>query len=344
VRTGSVDTARLFKEFSPQAGDLDAGRRDVRDGIHWLGRQGFLRSPDATDARAPLPYLVSLVRALAAASLSTAFSVWSQCMVLEYLTLSEPTSETEPLLEALRSGRVMGATALAPAIPAVGDSAPLPVSAELSGGGYLLKGTIGWASNLFDSAVVVTPADTAEGRIVAVFRLASPGVQVAAPAPLLALNGTGSSSVTLDGVRVAEAAVLSWDLPGFLAACRPTMLLLQTALAVGVTDACLAAIGADSRVRPHCPELDGRHQRVAATLSGYAEAPGSAGPGGLAQLRVDAMSVAHAAAGLEMAAGGGKAFQAGSASSRRVREAAFLPVQAPTLEHLHREIARTASA
>jgi alkylation response protein AidB-like acyl-CoA dehydrogenase len=351
VQTALADTglALIAEHFSRQADDVDAGRRDVRDGLRWLGDHGFLRPADDAGGRTPLPYLVTLVRALANSSLAAAFSVWSQSMVLEYLTFSPATSETGPLVEDLRTGRLLGATALAPAIAALAGAAPLPVTALPSDDGFRLDGSIGWATNLFDDAVVVTPARTAEGAgIVALFRLGSPGAQVAPAAPLLALNGTGSSSIRLTGVPVTGAAVLSRDLAGFLAGCRPTMLLLQTAMAMGLADASLTATGAgvtaDSPLRPDHADLADRQRRVSRTMSGYAAEPSTAAPGALARLRVDAMSVAQDAVTLELAVAGGRAYRADSATSRRVREAAFLPVQAPTLQQLRREIARTAGA
>jgi hypothetical protein len=62
------------------------------------------------------------------------------------------------------------------------------------------------------------------------------------------------------------------------------------------------------------------------------------GPGDLARLRLAALDVAAEAVRLESAVAGGSGYLAASDTARRVREAAFLPVQAPTYGQLRREI------
>jgi alkylation response protein AidB-like acyl-CoA dehydrogenase len=326
-------TSEVRAFFSRTADDVDAGRSDVRPGLRWLGARGLL------GADRPEPTLsgpVELVRGVAAASLADAFSMWSQAMVLEYLRCWSPPAATADLVAALCRGVVTGATALAPAIADLTGRQPLPVRAEPDGAGWLLHGTIPWASNLFDDAVVVTPARAPGGdRLVVMFRLSADGAAPEPSPPLLALNGTGTGAVRLHGVAVAPGAVLGTDLAGFLARCLPAMLLMQSALAVGLSDAALATadgrlgglaavLGDDHRA------LGDRHAEVGERLAALTAHPDTAHRADLARLRLDAMRVAADAVRLECAVAGGSGFRAGSATSRRVREAAFLPAQAPT--------------
>jgi alkylation response protein AidB-like acyl-CoA dehydrogenase len=208
-----------------EAADLDTGRGDVRPVLRRLGQAGSFGAAgeDPTDALLPS---VRVVRELAAASLAAAFSAWSQRMVIEYLRCCPPPESETDLARALRTGEVTGATALAPAISDLAGRAELPVVAAPDGDGWRLSGRIGWASNLFDDAVVVTPARTPdEGRLVVLFRRTAPGVTPTPLHDLLGLNGTGTGALELDGVWVGRGQVLSDDLPDFMALCRPTMLL-----------------------------------------------------------------------------------------------------------------------
>ena len=74
--------------------------------------------------------------------------------------LAEPEAG---LLPALQSAQVTGSTAVAPAISDLAGRGELPVVAVPDDDGWRLSGTIGWASNLFDDAVVVAPGSVRDG-------------------------------------------------------------------------------------------------------------------------------------------------------------------------------------
>jgi alkylation response protein AidB-like acyl-CoA dehydrogenase len=331
-----------------EAADLDTGRGDVRAVLRRLGEAGSFGIPGADPVDELLPS-VRVVRELATASLAAAFSAWSQRMVIEYLRCCPPPESESDLVRALRTGEVTGATALAPAISDLAGRAELPVVAVPDGDGWRLAGRIGWASNLFDDAVVVTPARTRdEGRLVVLFRRTAPGVTPTPLHDLLGLNGTGTGALALDGVRVGSGQVLSDDLPDFMAVCRPAMLLQQSALAVGLADAALdhagrQLTGVTAVVRAEHEELAGRRDEVAIRMEDQAGSRVGSSPRDLARLRLDAMDVAARAVRLESAVSGGSGYLAGSGTARRVREAAFLPVQAPTEVQLRSVVATAES-
>jgi alkylation response protein AidB-like acyl-CoA dehydrogenase len=331
-----------------EAADLDTVGGDVRAVLRRLGEAGSFGIPGAEPVD-ELPPSVRVVRELATASLAAAFSAWSQRMVIEYLRCCPPPESESDLVRALRTGEVTGATALAPAISDLAGRAELPVVAVPDGDGWRLAGRIGWASNLFDDAVVVTPARTRdEGRLVVLFRRTAPGVTPTPLHDLLGLNGTGTGALELDGVRVGSGQVLSDDLPDFMAVCRPAMLLQQSALAVGLADAALdhagrQLTGVTAVVRAEHEELAGRRDEVAIRMEDQAGSRVGSSPRDLARLRLDAMDVAARAVRLESAVSGGSGYLAGSDTARRVREAAFLPVQAPTEVQLRSVVAAAES-
>ncbi|MEZ0165375.1 acyl-CoA dehydrogenase [Kineococcus sp. LSe6-4] len=347
----TADLAQVHERFTATATAVDAGTQDVRAGLRWLGDRGLLRPGGDRPTRAG--HAVRLLRTLAAASLADAFVAWSQTMVVEYLTCCPPAPDLADVLADLGAGVLPGATALAPAITDVGGGAPVPVVAERTADGWALTGPVPWASNLFPGAVVAVPARTRDGgRVVAVVRLGAPGVHVAPATPLSALNATGTSSVELDRAPVTAGAVLTRDLPAFLGLCRPTMLLTQAAMALGVADGALtstagAVAGAGGGpvagvLEEDLHALQAHRDAVAGDLVALAARLDTAEPAACARARVEALHLVARAVELEGLARGGAGFRAGGASARRRREAAFLPLQAPTLLQLR--AAATAAA
>ncbi|MHA6797622.1 hypothetical protein ACVGVM_29560 (plasmid) [Pseudonocardia bannensis] len=327
--------------FGERAAAVDAGAADVRDGLAWLGAADLL-----APAGSGLPHAVSLVETVAGECMASAFSLWAQRMVLEYLDLS---GDRRGDLDELRAGCRVGATAMAPALRDVAGLEPVPVVATPAGdGGLVLDGPIRWASNLFPGATVVLPVRLGpEGERRAIMRIETdrPGVHVAPRPELLALNGTGSSSVTLEGVRVGEADVLSTDLRGFVDAVRPAFLLVQAAFCVGLAGR--SAAEARARATGQNAELAGDAEAVAARaaevhdrLHAAAESPAALGPADLLRLRLDAAHVATEATRTEAAVRGGAGYLATSPVARRLREGAFLPIQSPTEGHLRWELSR----
>ncbi|MGY2080389.1 hypothetical protein [Modestobacter sp. SYSU DS0657] len=335
--TAPVSPAALLDHFAASAAEVDDGTRDVRDGLRWLGQRGLFAP--AADRATRVGRAVESLRAVATASLADAFAAWSQTMVVEYLTCCPP-DPASAVLDDLVAARRPGATGLAPAIDDVAGGPPVPVLAEPAGDGWALTGPVRWASNLFPGALLVVPARTADGgRMVAAVRLDAPGVRVAPARRLLALDATGTSSVELAQVPVAGAAVLTRDLAGFLALCRPTMVVTQAALALGVADAALASTadaldGPAAVLGPDHHELTARRDAVAAELTALAADLDAAGPRDVARARLRALELATRAVEVEGLARGGTAFAAASPTSRRRREAAFLPLQAPSLVQL----------
>ncbi|WP_337059954.1 hypothetical protein [Kineococcus sp. G2] len=345
VRAAGVPEAVLAR-LAASAAAVDAGERDAREGLRLLGTAGLLAPPGVPGDR--LPAAVDLLRAVASVSLADAFCAWSQTMVVEYLERFPPAGQETAPSTGLRAGAVPGATALAPALTDLAGGPPVPVLAEPAGdGAWRLSGAVPWASNLFDGAVVVLPARTAaDGRLVVLVRVGEPGVRVRPAGPLLALGGTGTGAVELDGA--VTAAVLGDDLAAFVGACRPVMLLTQAAMALGVADAALA--GAAGRLTGPGALLAAEHRALgagrddlAARLGRLAADPAAEGPTGPAAARVAVLDLLARAVHAEGLLTGGTGYRRDHPAARRRREAAFLPVQAPTELQLRAALAAAAA-
>jgi alkylation response protein AidB-like acyl-CoA dehydrogenase len=127
---------------------------------------------------------------------------------------------------------------------------------------------------------------------------------------------------------------------------RPAFLILQTAIALGIADTALEH--AAPRLQGTLTTFVDDHAALVTRLAdlsdrhrGRAAAPGTA-DADLVQVRLEASEVAVAATRHESAVTGGAGYLATSPTARRLREAAFLPIQSPTEAQLRWELTRSA--
>jgi alkylation response protein AidB-like acyl-CoA dehydrogenase len=338
---------RLREEIAANAELLDRGERDTRPVLSALAGEGLLDLGAPHNHSGGLEAMAAVVSTLAERCMSSAFTTWAHRMTIEYLAAS-PTPYASRVLPRLRSGRTCGITGMASSFRDLAGCGALELTAVADGDGYLLNGPIRWASNLFPDAVLVTGARTADGdRIIVVLPLSTPGIEVGKSFPLLALGSTSSSFLSLTDVRVGAEQVLTTDFEAFLTSVRPTFMVLQSAMCIGLARTCLtntqaSMSGTNSVFTEELTSLIAKLSRVdqevvkAARSVGEPVAPTRAQ---LLTMRLGAAELATGAAALEAKTAGGRGYVGSSAVSRRYREAAFLPVQSPSESQLRWELA-----
>ncbi len=288
---------------------------------------------------------VAVISALAQQSLSVAFSVWAHRMVIEYVSES---GANRGLVLALEDADVVGSTAMAPALRASLGLDRVGLTATKDGHGYRVAGVIPWASNLHVRRTVVVAAAERpdESHVVIVFAVSGDKVYPASTPRLLALQATASGRLVVDDVKVGPTQVLSDDLDGFLTGVRPIFMLLQAAFAIGLGESALAAldgsfVGADAVLNEDRDRLLAQHDRL---ISHTLEAANgsSVTARDVIAYRLEASEFAQAAVAAEAKRAGGRGYVATSGTARRIREAAFLPIQSPTESQLRWELSCSA--
>jgi len=290
-----------------------------------------------------LARMAGIVAALSERCLATGFVTWAHRTTLEYLV----AAGDEPVASELRSARRIGATAMAGAFRAGLGLGPLTVTARRQGGELVLDGTLPWASNLVRDGVIVTAAEIpGEGPAVLLLDRETEGLAIREHRGLLALDATASGALTFAGARVGADRVLPTEFRTFLARVRPPFLALQTAFCLGLARAALAA-GAP-RLEGLGAELAGEHaelERDRESVERRLAAQVGDAPVALRDrvaLRLDAAVLAREAVRVEAAVTGGRGYALRSATARRLREAAFIPVQSPTETQLRWELRHSA--
>lgn len=334
-------TTALLDTIAGNAKAVDRNELSARYGIELLGSQQlFIRENLQETARQ--------LREIAAVDLSVAFGIWAHTMVITYLRTAD-TDYVRYVLPALENGTRPGVTGMAPAFKEAAGAGTIDLTATPAEDGYVLNGTLAWASNLADDAVIVTAARTPSGeRLLVAFDGCAPGVTLGTPFALLGLNATSSAGITLDNVPVPAGQVLSRDFEAFISAVRPTFLILQTSECLGVADAAIDAAATRltgvnevltedvEKLRAEITHLIHMQDLIAAVLDDGATVDRVK----LLELRLDAARAAVDATALEVRVAGGAGYAQSSPASRRFREAAFIPVQSPSETQLTWELRR----
>lgn len=354
--TATVDAAverldpELLADIRAHAGALDRGEDTARRSFTRLGVAGLLGlgAPGNSDGR--LPQMADVIGGISAECMSTGFSLWANRMAVEYL-LTAATPFSRSAVQALLSGVTLGVTGMASAFKEAAGCGSLDLTAAPVEDGYLLSGSLRWASNLYPDSTLITAARTEAGeKLIVALGLDTSGVVIGDHFDLLAMGSTASSSLKLENTYIHSEQVLSKDFDAFLYAVRPTFLVLQSAMCLGlarttVEQSRLALTGVNAVFAAEADSLADKLVAAQATLTDLASAiggPKSPTKKQLLSLRLAAAELSSASAALEIRTAGGKGYGRQTSASRRYREAAFIPVQSPSEAQLRWELGRCA--
>lgn len=338
----------LLEDIRAHASALDRGEDHSRRSFAALGAAGLLGIGAPGNLDGGLPVMAEVIRLVSGACMSTGFSLWAHRMTVEYL-LTAATEFSVSAVEPLLAGSVLGVTGMAAAFKEAAGCGSLELTAAPVADGYRVSGPVRWASNLHPDSTMVTAVRTDAGeKLIVALTLGTPGVVLGEHFDLLAMGSTASSYLNLDGAHVPAEQVLSRDFEGFLRAVRPTFLVLQSAMCLGLTRTAVtqARLGLGGVNEVFRADLDGVTQKLIeaeATLATLAAAVGGTEPPTkkeLLSLRLAAAELSSASADLEIRTAGGKGYASRTPASRRYREAAFIPVQSPSEGQLRWELAR----
>jgi alkylation response protein AidB-like acyl-CoA dehydrogenase len=342
--------AQVHAFFEPRAAAVDAGQATIREGIAFLSQQVLPHPPAGERPNANLRRVAGTIATIAWSDMSTAFSLWCHRMVLEYVGQAPAgLSQLDEVRRRLRNVEWLGSTALAPAMAHYVSGAPLPLTWRREGGGIVINGRVAWASNLFcpDFFQVAAAAHTETGAVIVV---GIPG-EVAGPCVdaypnLLALQSTASASLTYRDVRLDPEWIITHDFRPFIRDIRPSsccsraVLLGAGAAPYGGRAPCSKR--ASTSLRGDLDVLAAESARLRAFFSHNLDTRGAGTPEReLVRLRLDCARLATATTALEAKVVGGRAYVTTSPTARRLREAAFLPIQAPTEGQLRWELSHS---
>jgi alkylation response protein AidB-like acyl-CoA dehydrogenase len=344
---GLLDT-ELLPDIRAHADALDRDEDTSRRSFAALGAAGLLGLGAPGNADGQLPRMADVIAKISAECMSTGFSLWAHRMAIEYLVTAATPFGTEAA-ERLLDGTTPGVTGMASAFKDEAGCGSLDLTATPVDGGYRLSGAIRWASNVYDDSLMITAARTEDGeKLIVALPLNTSGVVLGDHFALLAMGSTASSYLKLHEAFVASEQVLSTDFLPFLNTVRPTFLVLQSAMCLGLTTTTLAQsrlglAGVNAVFTDEVEEVAAGLAAAQEALANAAAAVGGRQPPSkkeLLTLRLASAEIASASAALEIRTAGGKGYASRTPASRRYREAAFIPVQSPSEAQLRWELSR----
>ena len=344
----------LERYFGGRASDVDAGQASLRDGLAFLGERNLLEVGVYGQAETgSLERMAEVTAAVARSDMSQAFSIWCHRMGIEYLHQADPGSGLrDTLLPQLRTAEVLGSTSFASAAANYLGQVPLPVTFRRDGDELVANGRIAWASNIegpFVSVVAAANEDDPNDRIVFAYTEGTPGFHDSGYPKLLALQATNSTSPYFEDARIDLSMLLTLDFPDFFERVFATFILIQCSFCWGITERSLSEaapilVGPREVLLEDYAALEARYDSGVSRLRDYASRADrrELGTQEVLQLRLDWGTLAVEAVALEAKTIGGRGYMRDSDTARRSREAAFLPIQAPTEVQLRWLISRSA--
>ncbi|SFQ35035.1 acyl-CoA dehydrogenase family protein [Variovorax sp. 770b2] len=297
---------------------------------------------------------VEAIATVAGYSLAAAFTFWGQRAFIEYLLQSPNAGLRERWLPGLLNGSQAGATGLSNAMKYLGGIESLQITATPEGEGWRLDGVVPWCTNLrpqgFAAAVAVQRAKGG-APLVAVLTAGQLGVTRSDDLDLIALRGSNTASLHIEGARLEAAEVIHEEANRFLPAIRPDFLGLQCGLSIGLARAALATAAERSGAGRAVLEgpIAAQQERLAATVDalyeGLADRRFRTQPEALFRARLALADIAQGAVQLELQASGGRGYHRDQplTFARRWREAAFIPIVTPSVVQLQGELAKRAA-
>lgn len=284
---------------------------------------------------------------------STGFMTWCQSALVWYLEHTSNAALRERLQRLAIDGEVLGGTGLSNLMKSCADIEELKLSAQRTAGGYVVDGVLPWVSNLGDGHWFAAGCSvTHGGRVLPLFRCGDGGVEIRTGGHFVALEGTGTYACHFRDVFVPNADVLAQpdEFDAFVARIKPGFVVMQTGIALGLIEDCIAIIRQCWRTHAHVnryldvqadqlqAEFDAARAAILDLARRISEGPAFDAREVLA-LRATGSELSLKAAMAAMLHSGARGYLSRNPAQRRVREAIFVAIVTPAIKHLRKELA-----
>lgn len=339
-------------ELAPLATAIDQEALYPSQILRAFGTAGAYGShlPDPTTGAAHLGIAIAAMGLASEHCLSTSFCMWCQSALAWYIGASNNDDLKGRLLTGVASGATLGGTGLSNPVKALTGVERFRLKGAKVDGGYVVKGSLPWVSNLEADHLFATVFEVdgePEHHVMAVVGCSDPGVKLVEAATFVALDATRTFSVQLRDVFVPTENILADPAADYIKRIRAGFILLQAGMGIGLIRNCIdvmqrerASLGHVNKYVPRQPEdIEAELMDVEADVGSLAATPLDPDAAYFrrvleARLRIGELSVE--AAHFAMLHQGARGYVKTGAAQRRLREAYFVAIVTPATKHLRK--------
>ncbi|SKA40805.1 hypothetical protein SAMN02745126_06410 [Enhydrobacter aerosaccus] len=344
--------ALVKAELAPLTDAIDKGTTYPEAVLRKLGGLGAWSTHLPVDGVADLRTAIATMATIGECCGATAFMAWCQDTLAWYVANTDNATLKACLLDRVASGATLGGTGLSNPMKSFFGIETLKLKGRRVAGGYVVRGTLPWVSNLGPDHLFGTifelenkPGET----VMFVADCAAKGVVLQACPPFLAMDGTGTFAVHFRDAFIPDAFVLAAPAAPFVKKIRAGFILLQAGMAFGVIRDSIAIMKSVRSSLGHINAyLDVAHQPETFEAMLAEEEAGAMALAATpydpsdtyweavvdARLRLGEASVAAAHAAMLHC--GARGYLKGHRAQRRLREAYFVAIVTPATKQLRK--------
>jgi alkylation response protein AidB-like acyl-CoA dehydrogenase len=287
--------------------------------------------------------------------LSTAFCMWCQSALGWYIYNSDNTALQADLGAKVATGEILGGTGLSNPMKTLFGIETMKLKATRVEGGYTLRGTLPWVSNISPDAWFAVVSEIPEGprageRVMMVIHGSGEGVKLVANDHFVALEGTRTYGVQCRDAFVPDAHVLADPINAYIPKIRAGFILLQAGMAFGMIEGCIALMeqvkGQLGHVNQHLPDqpehFREKLEAMKAEVAELTKTPYDTSQEyfiRVVRARLAAGDLSVAAAHNAMLHQGARGYVTHGAAQRKLRESYFVAIVTPATKQLRKMLA-----
>jgi alkylation response protein AidB-like acyl-CoA dehydrogenase len=341
-------------DLVPIVEDIDRKGLYPETVLRKLGQAGaFGQHLPGSNAAFSLKAAIEATSAVGEVCLSTAFCMWCQDALGWYIATSSNGALQAKLLAHVAAGQVLGGTGLSNPMKHFAAIEPLRLKGKRVPGGFQVRGTLPWVSNLGPDHYfgAVFELEEKPGHcVMAVVSCAAEGVTLAQNTEFVALDGTRTFSVRLRDVFLSDDLIAADPFTDYLRRIRAGFVLLQAGMAFGLIEGAIELMeqvqGTLGHVNKYLPDQPGPFReklaRMRALVYELCDTPFETEPAywrKVLEARLAAGDAAVAAAHAAMLHQGARGYVSHGAAQRRLREAYFVAIVTPATKQLRKMLA-----
>ena len=336
----------IVEYFSNSADKIDRSEIGLYEGLRYLFCSHSVMTEKLSDigntakSQRLTKEVSDAIASVAYEDMASAFAAWCHRMVIEYVYQSESSNNNlKQLLSDLKQCSIFGSTAMGPGTANFLTGTDIPIEVEKENDEFTANGLIRWASNLTGKFVIVTAVNETSSDTTYIVTIPgnSQALQINNFTKLLGLDQTFSTSINIRDLKIPNENIVTHDFPNFMRSIIVPFLILQSSFCKGLAARSLheslnmisgPKIVFEDELQKNIVEFNQLSEELEIEISNDLASDEEIRR--LLGVRLNFALLASSSVNLEYKLCGGAAYSISSPVSRRLREAAFLPIQAPT--------------